>query len=54
MAGAGLTFTPPSDAVKAYLHAAAETATAKNVPSIYSEALYSQVAALAAEGRQAP
>jgi TRAP-type C4-dicarboxylate transport system substrate-binding protein len=54
MAGAGLTFTPPSDAVKAYLHAAAETATAKNVPAIYSAALYSKVAALAAEGRQAP
>jgi TRAP-type C4-dicarboxylate transport system substrate-binding protein len=54
MAGAGLTFTPPSDAVKAYLHAAAETAAEKNVPVIYSKKLYSQVAALAAEGRQAP
>lgn len=54
MAGAGLTFTPPNDAVKSYLHAAAQTATAKNIPAIYSQALYTQVAALAAKGRQLP
>lgn len=52
MAGAGLRFAAPSEDVRAYLHAAAETAAAKNAPAIYSRELYERVAALAAEGRQ--
>jgi TRAP-type transport system periplasmic protein len=54
MANAGLTFTPPDEAVKAYLQAAAQAATDRNIPAIYSRDLYDQVAHLAAEGRQAP
>lgn len=54
MAGAGLTFAAPSEAVKAYLHASAETAAVKNMPAVYSRELYERVTAMAAEGRAAP
>ncbi|MDJ0782206.1 MAG: TRAP transporter substrate-binding protein DctP [Desulfosarcinaceae bacterium] len=54
MANAGLRFMPPTDAVKSYLHGAAESATAMNIPAIYPRGLYERVAGLAAEGRSAP
>jgi TRAP-type transport system periplasmic protein len=54
MANAGLTFTPPSEAVKAHLHAAAQSAAAENMPAVYSRDLYERVAHLAAEGRSTP
>jgi TRAP-type transport system periplasmic protein len=54
MAEAGLAFTPPAEAVKNYLNDAAKSASAKNIPAVYSRELYERAAHLAAEGRQAP
>ena len=54
MESAGLSFSVPTEAVKAYLHTSAERAAGKNIPSIYSRELYERVVSMAAEGRQEP